>query len=106
MFERRTVEAAGDLEPGAGLKRAQVVQANFKVAHIGNAKRAEIENGASAFRNDVGARAPLNDAGVDGEAAAKIVPFFDAPELPRQFVNGVDAFLRRETRVRCAAMHD
>src|SRR3989442_12267015 len=67
---------------------------------------AQIENSAGAFRNDVGASAAFNDAGVDGEAAAKIIPFFDAPELPRQFVNGVDPFLRCETRMRCPAMND
>src|SRR6266446_9125195 len=106
MFEWRTVETAGDFDPGAGLNGAQVVQANLQVAHIGNAQRAQIENSACAFRNDVGARAAFNDAGVDGEAAAKIIPFFDAPELPRQFVNGVDAFLRCETRMRCPAMND
>src|SRR5260370_14016846 len=106
MLEGGPVEPAGDLEPGAALNGAQIVQANFEVAHIGNAKRAQIENSSSAFRNDVGARAAFDDAGVDGEAAAKIIPFLDAPELPRQFVNGVESLLRREARMRCAAMHD
>src|SRR6266704_3529131 len=82
------------------------MQAAFETAHVGTAKRAQIKNSASAFRNDIRARAPFDDAGVDGDAAAKIIPSFDARELPRQFVNGVDAFLWRQPGVRCSAMHD
>jgi len=51
-------------------------------------------------------RVPFDDAGVDGDTTAKIVPFFNARELLRQFVNGINTFLRCETRVRGAAMHD
>src|SRR5260370_19854508 len=65
-----------------------------------------MEYGARVFRDDVCARATLDDDGVDGDASAKIIPSFDACELPRQFVDGVDTFLRRKTRVRGAAMHD
>jgi len=64
------------------------------------------KNGARAFGNYVRACAAFDDAGVDGDAAAKIIPSFDARELARQFVDGVDTFLRCETRVRGAAMHD
>src|SRR5207247_10341429 len=67
----------------------------FEAAHVGNAKRAEIEDRASAFRDYIGARAAFKDAGVDRDATARIVPLLDARELPRQFVNGVDAFLWR-----------
>ena len=105
-FERGPVEAAGHFKPGAGLNRAQAVQAYFEAAHVGNAKRAEIEDRASAFRDYIGARAAFKDAGVDRDATARIVPLLDARELPRQFVNGVDAFLWSKTRVRSAAMHD
>src|SRR2546430_17060243 len=55
-FERWPVEAAGHFKPGAGLNRAQAVQAYFEAAHVGNAKRAEIEDRASAFRDYIGAR--------------------------------------------------
>src|SRR6266567_1872418 len=105
-LERRTVKAAGDFKLRTMLKRPQSVQAAFETAHVGTAKRAQIKNSASAFRNDIGARAPFDDAGVDGDAAAKIIPSFDARELPRQFVNGVDAFLWRQPGVRGSAMHD
>lgn len=85
---------------------AKRVEATLQIVHVGNAKGAEIEDRAGAIRDDIGARAAFDDASVDGDAASKIVPFFDARELLRQFVNGVDPFLRREAGVRGAAMHD
>src|ERR1700694_3840659 len=105
-FERRAVEAAGDLQAGSPVKWAQGMQTAFHGAHVGNPHGTKIKNSARAFRNYVRARAAFDDAGVDGDAAAKIIPPFDPCELPRQFVDGVDTFLRCETRVRGAAMHD
>src|SRR5256884_9835863 len=105
-FEGRPVKAAGDFKPSASLKCAQSMQANFEAAHVGNTKRTQIEDSASFLRNYVGARTAFDDPGVDGDAAAKIVPFFNARELPCQFVNGVDAFLRCKARMRGAAMYD
>lgn len=104
MFEGRAVEAAGNFQPGATVKRTQAAQAIFEAAHIGDAKRAQIENGSGTFGDYVGARAAFDDSGVYGDAAAKIVPFFDARKLMGQFMDGVDAFLRREAGVRCAAV--
>src|ERR1700694_5800501 len=86
--------------------RTTARRASIQAAHVGNAKRTQIENGALAFRDNIRVRAPLDDAGVDGDTAAKIIPSCDARELPRQFVNGVDTFLRCETRVGSAAMHN
>src|SRR5947208_781357 len=105
-FEGRTIEAAGDFKPSPSLKSTQIAEANFEAAHVGNAKRTQIEDSSSAFRNYVGTRAAFDDPGVDGDAAAKIVPFFNARELPCQFVNGIDAFLRCKARMRGAAMND
>src|SRR5439155_8418091 len=105
-LERRAVEAAGDFKPSASLNRAQAAQTNFEVAHVGNTKRTQIEDSASAFRNYVGARTAFDDPGVDGDSAVKIIPFFNARDLPRQFVNGVDAFLWCKACMRSAAMHD
>ena len=85
---------------------AQGTQAPFQAAHVGSVKRTEIENGAGAFRDDIGARTAFDGTGVDGDAAAKIVPFLDASELLSQFVNGVDPFFRREAGMRSPAMHN
>src|ERR1700682_2662068 len=105
-FERRAVKTAGDLQAGSPVKWTQGVQTAFHAAHVGNPHGTKIKNSARVFRNYVRARAAFDDAGVDGDAAAKIIPSFDPCELPRQFVDGVDTFLRCETRVRGAAMHD
>src|SRR2546429_3817786 len=105
-LERGAVEAAGDFKPSPSLKSTQIAQANFEATHVGNTKRTQIEDSASFLRNYVGARTAFDDPGVDGDAAAKIVPFFNARELPCQFVNGVDAFLRCKARMRGAAMYD
>src|SRR5438093_12655079 len=78
------------------MNRAQGTQAPFQAAHVGSVKRTEIENGAGAFRDDIGARTAFDGTGVDGDAAAKIVPFLDASELLSQFVNGVDPFFARK----------
>src|SRR2546430_9791496 len=49
-----------------------------KTTHIGNTKRTQIEDSASALRNYVGARATFDDPAADGAAAANIFPFFTA----------------------------
>ncbi len=82
------------------------MQAAFQALHVGNAKGTQIEYGARVFRDDVCARATLDDAGVDGDAALRIIPSFDAGELPRQFVDGVDPFLWCQASMRSAATHD
>src|ERR1700682_6102295 len=105
-FERRAVKTAGDLQAGSPVKWTQGVQTAFHAAHVVNPHGTKIKNSARVFRNYVRARAAFDDAGVDGDAAAKIIPSFDPCELARQFVDGVDTFLRRETRVRGAAMND
>jgi len=74
--------------------------------HVCNAERAKIEDGSGSLGNDIYASAAFDDVGVDADAAAKVVPFLDAPELTRQFVNCVDAFLRRQACVRSAAVDD
>src|SRR5260370_20374257 len=104
-LERRTAKAAGDFKLRTMLKRPQSVQAAFETAHVGTAKRTQIEHSAGALGDDGDARAAFDDAGVAGDAAARIIPSFDARELPRQFVNGVDAFLWRQPGVRRSAMH-
>src|SRR6266446_1415570 len=104
-FEGWAIEASGDFKAGTPVYCAESMQSSFQAAHIGNAQRAQIKSGAGAFGDHVGAGAAFDDAGVDGYAASKIVPFFDACELLRQFVDGVDAFLGRETSVRGTAMH-
>ena len=105
-FERRAAEAAGDFKAGSLVKWSQSEQAAFHAAHVGNPQGPQVKNGAGAFGNYVRARAAFDDAGVDGGAAAIIIPSFDARELPRQFVDGVDPFLWGKARVRGAAMHD
>jgi len=106
VFEGRAVEAAGDFEASAGMNRAERMQAAFQIAHVGNAEGAQVKDGACAFGDDVSARAAFDETGVDGDAAAEIVPFFEARELVRQFVNGVDALLGSEAGVRGAAVND
>ena len=56
--------------------------------------------------DDVYARSTFNDVGVYRDSAALVVPLLNAQKLPRQFVNCIDAFLRRETCMRGAAMDD
>src|ERR1700704_2679822 len=43
-FEWGAVEAAGDFKSGSPVKWPQSVQAAFQAAHVGNAKRTQIEN--------------------------------------------------------------
>src|SRR5713226_6257476 len=105
-FEWGAAEAAGDFKAGSPVKWSQSVQTALHRAHVGNPQGTQVKYSSGAFRNYVRARAAFDDAGIDGDAEAKIVPAFDARELPRQFVDGVDTFLWCETRVRGAAMHD
>src|SRR5437660_5951645 len=105
-FEGRPVKASGDFKPSASLKCAQSMQANFEAVHVGNAKRTQIEDSARAFRNYVGTCAAFDDPGVDGDATAKIVPFFNARDLPRKLMDGIDAFFRCKACLVIAAMHD
>src|SRR6266581_595107 len=105
-FKRGAVEAAGNFQFCPFMDRAQRVEAAFDAAYVGISQGPQIQKGASAFRNHVGAGAAFDDVGVDADAAAGVVPLFDARELRSQFVDGVDAFFRREASVGSAALHD
>jgi hypothetical protein len=78
----------------------------FEASHVGDAERAEIEDGAGPLGDDVHTGSAFDDVGVDGHAAPEIVPLLDVHKLPRKFVDGVDAFLGSEARVRGAAVND
>src|SRR5579864_7181039 len=84
-----------------GLQR---VEALFESAHVGVAPGAEIERGVGARGNDVGAGAAGDDVGVDRDAAAEVVPLFEATDLRGEFVYRIDAFFRSEPGVRGAAV--
>src|SRR5271154_4319221 len=89
-----------NLETRAGERWAQRVQPALKTLHVSNAQGAEIENHAGAVWDDIGARAALDEPRVDGHAATQVIPFLNARDLPREFVDCVDAFLWCETSVR------
>ena len=72
----------------------------FQPSHVGDAQGAQIENRAGAIGDYVGARAALDEAGVDGDAPTQVVPPLNALELPGEFVDRIDAFLRSEARMR------
>src|SRR5579859_875888 len=105
-LKRSAGEAAGDFEFCAAKNRFEGVQLFFDGAHIGAAKRAEIDRGSRLFGDDVDARATFHDVSVHGYAAANVVPRKYFCQLQSQFVNGVDAFFRREAGVRSFAAHD
>jgi len=106
MFERGAIEAATHFEFCAGKNGTKRVQFALEAAHVCNAERAKIEDGAGSLGNDIYASASFDDVGVYGDAAARVVPLLNALELPCKFVNGVDAFLRREACMRGAAVDD
>src|SRR5689334_20687569 len=54
-FQRRAIEAAGDFQLCAYMDRTQSVKPAFDAAHIGSAQGTQIENGAGAFRDHIGA---------------------------------------------------
>lgn len=105
-FERRAIEAAVNFEAGAAIEGAKCAQASFDAAHVRSVERAEIEESASAFGDDIDARAAFDDVGINADAAAQVVPGADARELLGELVDGVDAFLRSEAGVRRAAVHN
>ncbi len=78
----------------------------FNGFHVGESPGAQIQSGLGLIGDDIGARAAGDDVGVEGDAAARIIPLFNARNLRGKFVNGVDAFFGRESRVRGAAMDD
>jgi hypothetical protein len=58
------------------------------------------------FGNHIGAGATLDDIRVDADAAAAVVPPFQASELRSEFVDSVDAFFGSEACVGRAAVND
>ena len=106
MFERGAIEAATHFEFCARKNGTKRVQFALEAAHVRNAERAKIEDGAGSFGDDIYASASFDDVGVYGDAAAQVVPLLNALELTRKFVNGVDAFLRREACMRGATVDD
>jgi hypothetical protein len=105
-FERSAIETAANFEFCAGKAWTKRVEFTFEAAHVRDAERAEIEDGAGTFGDDVRTRSAFDNVGVDGHAASEIVPLLDARQLARKFVDGVDAFLWGEACVRGAAMND
>src|SRR5438876_5642585 len=80
-LEWSAAEAPGDFDFCTLEHRLERSQLSFDGLHVGNAKRAQIENGACLLRNDVYAGAAVDDVCVDGDAAADIVPFKDLRDL-------------------------
>jgi len=60
-FERRAVEAAGDLQAGSPVKWMQGMQTAFHAAHVGNPHRHEDQEQRARFRNYVRARTAFDD---------------------------------------------
>ena len=98
-LERRAVKTAADFEFCATTNRLQRTEALLQCAHVRDTPGAKIEIDFGAVGDDVGARAAIDDIGVDGDAVTRIVPFFDASNLRSEFVNSVDAPFRVETGV-------
>lgn len=105
-FERRAIEAAVHFQPSAGMNRTKRVQQAFKPAHIRDAQSAKIEDGAGELGDDIYASAAFDDVGIDGNSAARVVPFLNARKLQCQFVDGVHALLGSQARVRSPAMDE
>ena len=105
-FERGAGEAAANFETRAGCVRFQRVELALDAVGVGGAGGAEIDYGAGAFGDYVGARAAFDDVDVGGGAALRIIPFCNARNLMREFVDGVDAFFGGQAGVRGAAMDD
>ena len=62
-----------------GLEGAQAL---FEGMHVGGAPSAKIERGLRGFGDDIGAGTSGDDVGVDGDALTKIIPLFNASNLP------------------------
>src|SRR5208283_5695156 len=80
-FERRAIEAAAQFQLGAASNGFQSAESLFQGVHIGVTPGAKIEINFSAVGNDVGARAAIDEVGIDGNAVTGIVPFFNASDL-------------------------
>ena len=106
VFERGAIEAAANFEFCTGMAWTKSVELAFEAAHVRDAERSEIEDGAGTLGDNVRPGSAFDNVGVNGHAAAEIVPLLDVRKLPRKFVDGVDAFLGSEARVRGAAMND
>ena len=82
------------------------MQLFFDPAHVPKGHRAEIESGASVLGDDVCARTAFDDVRVHADPSARIIPAFEARDLARQLVDGIDAFLGSEPGVCGSATHD
>ena len=105
-LKRRAPKSASDFKFGAAVNWLKGVKAGFESAHVRRTPGAQVKSGHGAIGNDVGTRATLDDVGIDGDAAARAVPTFDAGNLRGEFVDGVDAFLRGEAGMGSAAVND
>jgi hypothetical protein len=105
-FERGAIEAAANFQFCTGMAWTKSAEFSFKAVHVREAERAEIEDSTGTFGDDVYTGSAFDHVGVDGHAAAEIVPLLDVHKLPREFVDGVDAFLGSKACVRRAAVND
>ena len=106
MFQGRAVEATGDLQLCPSVNGTQCVKPAFDAAHVRSSQGSQIENGAGAVRNHIGAGTAFHYIGIDAYSATYIIPLFDACELSGQFVHRVDPFFRGQACVRSATLDD
>src|SRR5215510_4360159 len=69
-------------------------------------KGAQVNYGFCAVGDDVGTSSAFDDAGVDGDAAARVIPFPGPGNLQRELMNCVNALFGGETGVGGAALDE
>ena len=96
----RAAESAVNFQFGAGEDGAQGGETAFDLRGVFDAGDAEIEYGAGALGDDVGARAAFDDAGADRRPRRGIGECADALDLQGEFVNRVHSLFRIQAGVR------
>src|SRR5215467_6970637 len=104
-FEWPAAEAAADFEFRSGHARLQRAQALFNFPHVRYTKCTQIDHGLSAVGDNIRTRAAFDDAGIDRNAAARVIPGSDSRDLHCKLVDRIHSFFRREARMRGAAVH-
>ena len=103
-FQRRAIKTTANFEFDAAANGFQRVESLFQSAHIAEPPGTKIEIDFGGVRNDVRARAAIDEVRVDGHAVTGVVPFFNACDLSGEFMNGVDTLIGVQTGVGRAAM--
>jgi len=103
-LHRRSVDAAADAEAGSRELRLQVVDGANDPLRLRGPRKADVDFGTGVRRDDIGPRAAVDHADIDGGPGGRVAQRLEGQHLLRQLLDRTDPFLRLDAGMGGAAL--